>query len=457
MEYSRAAVPTIKQFMGSDSFQRMLMGPFGSGKSSGTVHEITRRACLQAPLADGVRRTRWAVIRNTYQQLRDTTIKTFLDWYPEPYWGRWSITDHTYSMRWQIADGSIVECEILFRALDRPDQVGNLLSLELTGAWCNEAREIPKVVWEALQGRVGRFPAMKDGGATWWGVIGDTNPPDNDHWIYTLFEETRPENAEIFKQPSGLSPEAENIVNLPADYYRNLAVGKGEDFVRVYIEGQYGFVQDGKPVYPEYSDTLHCREFDVPPSLPVYRGWDWGLTPACVYTAIRPNGQWLIFDEVIATRMGAKAMAQEVNRNTATNWNRHKIALDVGDPAGKDPAQTDEKTCFQVVADHGIDIVAGDQNPAIRTESVRQRLTEIIDGEPAVLVHPRCRHIRKGFMGGYRYRRMQTSQERYTDKPEKNEYSHPHDALQYVATRLFQVQGGSRLNNRLPRVRGTLR
>jgi hypothetical protein len=29
------------------------------------------------------------------------------------------------------------------------------------------------------------------------------------------------------------------------------------------------------------------------------------------------------------------------------------------------------------------------------------------------------------------------SAERYHDEPEKNEYSHPHDALQYVATRVF--------------------
>ena len=47
--------------------------------------------------------------------------------------------------------------------------------------------------------------------------------------------------------------------------------------------------------------------------------------------------------------------------------------------------------------------------------------------------------LRKGLLGRYQYRRVKISgaAERYHDEPEKNEYSHPHDALQYVATRTF--------------------
>ena len=41
---------------------------------------------------------------------------------------------------------------------------------------------------------------------------------------------------------------------------------------------------------------------------------------------------------------------------------------------------------------------------------------------------------RKGFNGGYHYRRVMSrsgGDENYTNEPEKNEYSHPHDGLQY--------------------------
>ena len=43
-----------------------------------------------------------------------------------------------------------------------------------------------------------------------------------------------------------------------------------------------------------------------------------------------------------------------------------------------------------------------------------------------------CVNLKKGFNGGYHYRRLQTSGDRYDEKPMKNKYSHIHDALQYM-------------------------
>lgn len=450
-DYNASNVPTVRDFWKHNGFQRMLIGPFGSGKSSGCVQEIVRRACKQQPNSDGVRRSRWAIIRNSYPQLRDTTIRTVLDWYPSPEWGRYSEVNHNYTMQWACEDQTTVTCELLFRALDRPDQVSNLLSLELTGAWVNEAREVPQQIWEALQGRVGRYPSFREEGATWFGVIGDTNPCDDDHWIYKLFEEVRPENAGIFKQPSGRGPKAENVNNLPPDYYTNLATGKGDDFIRVYVDGEYGYVQEGKPVYPEYVDSIHCKEFEIAPSIPVYRGWDFGLSPACVYTQLMPTGQWRIFDEVIATRMGARSMGEQVVQHTNMQYPDLTIEGDYGDPAGRTPSETDEKTCFQILRSLEIDIEPGEQNLERRLDAVRSRFNRMIDGEPAILVHPRCKTIRKAFRGGYKFRRLQVSGDRYTDKPDKDQFSHPMDAVQYVATRLFTVDEKNR-DDRVPNV-----
>lgn len=450
-DYNASNVPTVRDFWKHNGFQRMLIGPFGSGKSSGCVQEIVRRACKQQPNSDGVRRSRWAIIRNSYPQLRDTTIRTVLDWYPSPEWGRYSEVNHNYTMQWACEDQTTVTCELLFRALDRPDQVSNLLSLELTGAWVNEAREVPGQIWEALQGRVGRYPSFREEGATWFGVIGDTNPCDDDHWIYKLFEEVRPENAGVFKQPSGRGPKAENVDNLPPDYYTNLATGKGDDFIRVYVDGEYGYVQEGKPVYPEYVDSIHCKEFEIASSIPVYRGWDFGLSPACVYTQLMPSGQWRIFDEVIATRMGARSMGEQVVQHTNMQYPDLTIEGDYGDPAGRTPSETDEKTCFQILRSLEIDIEPGEQNLERRLDAVRSRFNRMIDGEPAILVHPRCKTIRKAFRGGYKFRRLQVSGDRYTDKPDKDQFSHPMDAVQYVATRLFTVDEKNR-DDRVPNV-----
>jgi hypothetical protein len=56
----------------------------------------------------------------------------------------------------------------------------------------------------------------------------------------------------------------------------------------------------------------------------------------------------------------------------------------------------------------------------------------MIDGDSGILIDPKCINIVKGFDGGYHYRRMQVSGERYDEKPNKNRFSHIHDALQYM-------------------------
>lgn len=432
IRYSYQHVPTIKQFSQSDAFVRGLMGPFGSGKSSGCVIELMKRAQAQSPMPDGVRRTRWACIRNTYPQLNDTTIKTLHQWLPPNIFGHWKESTHTY-----VVDAFPgVEIEILFRALDQPKHVANLLSIDLTGAWANEAREIPWTVIQALQGRVGRYPAQRDGGPDWFGIFMDTNPPDSDHWWYRQFEEVVRENWALFKQPSGVSPHAENLPNLPAGYYKNLLSGLTEEAAKVYVHGQYGFVIDGKPVYPEYNDTLHCQPFELIKGQPITRGWDFGLTPACIFTQTTANGRWLIRSELVADQMGAERFAEDVIRFSNEKFPGYKFS-DVGDPAGNAMSQTDEKTCFQILKAKGIQIEGGEQNPVLRIESVKKPLNTMISGKPALQLHPECKVLRKGFQGGYQYRRMQTAKERYQDVPDKNQYSHPHDALQYIATKLF--------------------
>lgn len=447
IEYDQGPVPTVKAFQQDDAFIKAIMGPFGSGKSSGCVLDIIMRGCKQVPdPKDGIRRTRWAVIRNTYGQLRDTSIQTVHQWFPPGVWGDYRAMDHRYL----IKAFEKTEIEILFRALDRPDQVANLLSLELTGAWVNEAREVPWAVIEALQGRVGRYPAQRDGGPTWHGILLDTNPPDVDSKWYKFFETQQhpKEFASIYKQPGGQTPQAENIKNLPPNYYNNLARGKDPEWIKVYVKGEYGFVIDGKAVFPEYHDPSHCRPCQPNPALPVYRGWDFGLTPACALLQFNALGQVIIFDELVSDNMGIDTFADEVIVHCNTNWPKLEEYIDIGDPAGEQRAQTDKTTCFQILWGKGIRIEAGLQTLAIRLESIRKPLrTFALKGEPGLLLDPRCKTIRKGFQGGYQYRRMKTSAERFTTAPDKNQYSHPMDALQYPLSRIF---GGGLTTERPP-------
>lgn len=443
------AAPVISRFMLSDARIRLIKGPFGSGKSTACVMEILRRAMAQEPGPDGIRRTRFAAVRNTYPELRDTTKKTFEEWVPAGI-REWYDTENTYILKFND-----VHCEVLFRALDRPEDVKKLLSLDLTGAWVNEAREIAKPIVDGLDGRVGRYPTIRSGGPTWLGVVMDTNPPDNDHWIYKLFEEDVLEDPriaakyQIFHQPSGLSPEAENIQWLPKGYYENLAIGKDPDWVKVFVHGQYGFVREGKPVFPEYHDEIHTLS-EAPRWLggTIMLGMDFGLTPAIIALQKLPNGQWQALEEFISDDMGATRFSQFVVTELK------KLFPDAeyrgwGDPAGAQRAQTDEDTPFAVVNAAGLPIDPARTNDFIlRREAVANALTRLtITGKPALVISPRCRVLRKALVGGYCFKRIAVSgTARYRDVPDKNHFSHISDALQYAM--LGEGEDSSALDSR---------
>ena len=433
------ASPTMAKFHKSDAFVRSLFGPIGSGKSVACVAEMMRISCfVQQPTpGTNVRESRWVVVRNTYRELMDTTIQTFFDWVPE-HTGVFLKQDLKFTFKQALPDGTIVKAEFLFRALDKPDDIKKLLSLEVTGGWLNEAREIPKAIMDMLIGRLGRYPRKVDGqgGATRYCLLMDTNPPDSDHWYYKLFEEQKPEGYEIFYQPSGLSPEAENIKNLPDGYYQKMQAGKDQEWINVYVHGQYGFVQDGKPVWPEYKDDFHHTDKDiiVPKSLTIHVGIDFGLTPAAIFGVRTPTDQIIAFDELVAEDMDARTFGRLLKQKINSEYSGYNFRF-TGDPAGDFRAQSDSSTPFMMLAAEKIPAApAWTNDPVIRIGAAAAPMKRLDSaGNPGFLVGPKCKVLRKALSGGYKYRRIKVAgDERYHDVPDKNRYSHPADGFQYL-------------------------
>lgn len=438
--------PICGEYIRDRSFVSLIAGPVGSGKTVGSLMKGVSVSMSQKPY-EGVRYSRGLVLRATYPELRSTVIKSFQEWFPEQVAPINWASPITAKLDIWLPDKTRVKAEILFLALDRPEDVGKLKSLELTWAAISEMSESPKAVFDMLTQRVGRYPPRRWGGPTWYGVMGDTNYPDDDHWLYRIFEEEKPEGFRIYKQPGGLiakggnlyvtNAEAENIQNLPGghDYYFKQIAGKDREWIKVYACAQWGQISTGKPVYPEYNDDLHCREAKPYVGLPLLLGFDYGLTPACVVGQVTPRGQLRIFADLLGDDMGIRQFARDaVKPFLAMNFPGYKIQA-TGDPAGNRRADSDEKTCFMELAEAGIPAMPAITNEFLaRREAVAAYLTKLIDGEAGMVVHPTARFIRKGFNGGYHFKRVQvTGTERYRDVPEKNDFSHPHDALQYMA------------------------
>ena len=454
----------LLRFMRDDSFIRGIMGPVGSGTSSACCAEIFRRAAQQDRGLDGRRKTRWGVIRNTNPMLKTTSIKTWLDWFPEHVFGKFNWTvPYTHNIK--IGD---IDCEVLFLALDRPDDVDKLLSLEFTGIWVNEARQIPKAVIDASSMRLGRFPSMKDGGPTWYGMIMDTNAPEEDHWWPIMAGMTpipenipheeqlmlrKPPDWSFFQQPPGMleimdstgkdiigykiNPVAENVQNLTPSYYEKIVQGKTKSWIDVYILNRLGSIEEGRRVYPTYNDEVHVSTtpLEYIEGIPLFVGMDFGLTPAAVFGQRISSGRWVMLGELVTMDMGTQRFGELLRSELHKRFPGVGDIHFYGDPAGDQRAQTDERTPFRILKSLGINAMPTHTNdPVVRIESVESMLNRMVDGLPGLLLDPSCKTLRQGFRSGYHYRRLAVSGEaRYEDRPSKNKFSHVHDALQYLA------------------------
>jgi len=312
--------------------------------------------------------------------------------------------------------------------------------------------ELPQNVLSHFKGRVnGRYPSQSFCAEPYWsGIIADTNPPDEDHWIYRDFEVDISENYKMFKQPPGLliaqdgayipNPECDNFTNFKnKDYYVKLAEKQKEGFIKVFCQGEYGLVESGKRVYPEYNDDLHSVEhLEAIQGEPIHLGFDFGLTPSCVVVQFTQRGQLRILKEYTVEDMGIRTFARSiVIPGLQQDFPYNKVGESEADPAGAAGDQImEELSCIGELNSLGIATNPSTTNdPDVRISSVRFFLNNMIDGQPGLVIsRSGCPVLRKGFMSGYHFKRMNISgDDRFQEKPNKNKYSHPHDALQYIA------------------------
>lgn len=431
----------LEAFVKADKFVEIIRGPLGAGKTKACAFKVLKRICEQRPI-QGIRKSRWAVIRNTYPDLTSTTIRDWKEVVPVAAGNLTMGHPPEHRLEFDLADGTQVQAEVLFVALDREDDVRKLRGMQLTGAWLNEMKELPKAILDMMTGRVDRYPAP--GASAWVGVIGDSNAWDSDHWLQELDQKTQTgeiKGYEFFTQPPGVvkvdgnwlvNPMAENIAVLKPDYYQRMLEGKREDWIRVNLANEIGLSFDGKPVHAEYSDATHGVRELLNPVMDrlVDVGLDFGLTPAAAFMQRQHNGIWHCFDEVVAQDMGVERFANELKAKLA-QYPGVKFRFR-GDPAGNNKDK-DEKTYFQALAANGIvALPASSNDPTKRRAAMERPLTRMINGKPGILFGARCKWLRKGLAGAFCYKRVKVSgDEKFRDEPDKNQYSHIVEAAEY--------------------------
>lgn len=212
----------------------------------------------------------------------------------------------------------------------------------------------------------------------------------------------------------------------------------------------------GKPWYPEFRYDFHVGKESLQPikGRPIIRGWDYGLTPATVFCQTTAKGQLMILcPELQSVDCGILAHGRVVKSESGTYFNGYSFN-DYGDPAGNQRAQTDEKTANQILREeYKIIVLPGPVSFEARDNAIRKLLTTTTpDGQPMLLIDPRCIWLIGAFTGGYHRKEVAG---RLLEEPDKNEYSHIMDATGYVASSINSIPERVTRNRPMPK-RGAL-
>lgn len=442
MDITYKVSPTFAKIHRDTNPYLFIMGPVGSGKSSGCVFHAFLNAMRQHPDKKGVRHYKHLVVRATYPALTSTVIPTWISWfqdkititYSKPIIGR---------LRYPLDDGTTVDMEIIFMGVADDKSAEKLRSLEVTSVHCNEASELSEGTMTLLKSRYGRYPAEKDGGCVTPFILLDYNAVSTDHWLYRLAEEDRPEGHSFYRQPPAVlevegkyivNPEAENLANLRKGYYEELCLGSSPDFINVNVMNNYGEVQRGKPVYKDYVDLEHHTDDKIQPlhGVPVVIGMDMGMTPAACFTQQQPDGTIIVFDEIATDNCSIKEFCEDhlwpmISSKYPSMVSNFKI---ICDPAAVQRSMNDARSA--------LDVVKACNLPAktARTNTWVDRFGAVSNSlrlKGRFKLGPNCPVLRKGFVSEYKYAETRTVNGiMYKATPLKNEYSHIHDALQYA-------------------------
>lgn len=442
----------------TESRVKIIQGPIGSGKSLACAMSIWAKALAQNKQADGKRHCRAHVFRDTYGKLEDTTLKTWLAWFPENEFGKfyWS-----KPFLHEIRLGDIV-LDVHFVALEDQTSVDYFKSLETTVEWWNEVQFAHRELFDEGVTRVGRYPRMIDGGPVKPQVIADMNAPDETHWVPIMrgdvavpdwfTEEQRkshikPDGWTFYVQPPGLieqkdsegavsgyveNPLAENLKYLEPGYYRHAVQGKTKSWIDANVLNKVSPRRDGKPVVPDFNRAVHvARQPIVPiPGVPIIIGQDFGRRPAAIFMQYL-RGTWYVIHELIGRGMGADKFAPLLRNELAQVFAGFHFMI-WGDPSGDFPGQNDDNVPFRIFRAHKLPIrEAPSILFSVRLQSIEAVLTRMSEGRPALIVSPKCPVLIAALDGGWHYRRMKVVGERYADEPEKDEYSDPADAFGY--------------------------
>lgn len=438
----------------------------------------------------GVVHVRIAAIRDTYREMAKTALASWHEFFPkngpftrnikQAYTGgsdrpvlhklEWKVIRTVPGPRgtWQQVELPVL-LDMEFGAIGSANLDSFFKGYEITFGWLNECDLLAAEVPARMYGRTARYPPMADI-QPWEAerlgievdpntgseaikvpriVMGDFNPPDESNWTYEreIEEPEKWPDYNFFAQPSGLSPQGENRIGKPHSRYveEESAFGgpTNADSLRN-VHGQYAARADaGTPVYAGHFN-INKHKSDVPlaprEGLPILLGFDAGGSPTCGIAQMLPTGQALCLREIVSPPGQVTSVArfcENVNEVLLRDFANVPVVGAWIDPSAFYGADKNDAAdlSFAHLASLALGInimptLSNDIRP--RIEAVMMQLRDIDTNTPGLICDPRLKYTIRGFVSKYHLTKAATAGKTDDLKPDKGDYSHIHDAWQYL-------------------------
>jgi hypothetical protein len=417
--------PTQYDFVESQAEVVALIGPQGEGKTFAGGARVIRWASSRPK----DRPLRGCLIRDKGTNIRDHTIPSLLKAF-----GHLTKIKPLSSSSWKWIGPKL---ETTMFGIDSLSDLSRLQGPEWDFIWLEEPAPIIGGASSGLSEEVFTigYSRMRGGNSKKWLQV-TMNPADEEHWTYRYFETDPLPSTEVFHIPY-----QENVYLSEADRQRVVAAFRDRpDLAARYVRGEWGSVQVGEAVTPEYQENTHRSKYNLDP-LPIaeaMRWWDGWHNPTCIFVQRTPRGKILVLDTLRGENMGIRQLIRtQVKPLIQRRYARITQWRDIGDETMKTPDQSDTSVTAAGVIDEELgarfEPCSNAWEP--RREAMKTLLNMMIDGEPMLQISRHEKILHQALRGGWHYLKTPTGVVR--DKPVKNIHSHPGDAFSYGAVTLL--------------------
>lgn len=421
----RVINPTQQEFIQDPSRIKAYMGAGGSGKTIVGVTDIILKALM-------IPGSKWFIARRDYNDLIDTTFRTateVLNNLPDGILlDRKKAPPAMWWLKPIITDANVMPepSEITFIGLS--DWMG---SYEYRGGFIDEMDEVEEKFFFQLMRALRAKTANPN--SEFFQLSGAFNPPSKNHWLFGACTGVNIHGEQVNGGVPAINlhtPKyAENQRNLRADYYSDMEVMPMELQQR-YRLGQWVDVFPGDPVIRQFRENMHVDANINFAHHTLFRAWDFGYNrPACLYNQVHSDGSLEIIDEYLGKQIEGGKFIEVVNMHTGNHFPELTGVQDYGDPAVAQHKDTGKM--LTLLNEAGVNMIYKRTPFDISLSLLRKRFETLIDGRPAIRIHPRCKVLISALKGGYRLKED-------GETPHKDGYyDHLIDALRYLVYNLY--------------------